>query len=82
MAGSTAGFIMYPNDTVRRLLQMQEKGANMQYRSAADCYVQVYKTQGIRRFYRGVGPYLLRMVPNAAIQFGCYESFKQMYHRR
>eukprot|EP00470_Lotharella_oceanica_P007670 CAMPEP_0170181798 /NCGR_PEP_ID=MMETSP0040_2-20121228/26033_1 /TAXON_ID=641309 /ORGANISM="Lotharella oceanica, Strain CCMP622" /LENGTH=95 /DNA_ID=CAMNT_0010426975 /DNA_START=44 /DNA_END=328 /DNA_ORIENTATION=+ len=31
MAGSIAGFSMYPNDTVRRLLQMQEKGTERRY---------------------------------------------------
>ena len=29
------------------------------------------KTGGIRRFYSGISTYLLRMVPNSAIQFWC-----------
>ena len=79
VAGTCAGLFMFPNDTVRRLLQMQGSDASFpqRYSSALDCWKQIYTEYGVARFYRGIGPYLLRMVPNSAIQFGTFEAIKQ-----
>jgi len=72
-AGAVAGLVMFPNDTIRRLLQMQGSGgAPIRYRSAWHCWVTVIHEEGVRRLFRGVFPYLIRMVPNSAIQFGVY----------
>jgi len=77
LAGSVAGLFMFPNDTVRKLLQMQgSDGAKQRYSSAFDCWRQTYRYGGIARFYRGVAPYVIRMMPNSAIQFGTYEFVK------
>mmetsp|Transcript_14075 Transcript_14075/g.16475 ORF Transcript_14075/g.16475 Transcript_14075/m.16475 type:complete len:325 (+) Transcript_14075:94-1068(+) len=81
LAGATAGFAVYPNDTVRRLLQMDASdsraGKGRKYSSAIDCWVKTYRHGGIERFYRGLLPYILRMAPNSAVQFGMYETLKQ-----
>lgn len=79
LAGATAGCVLYPNDTVRRLLQIQgTRGAEKVYSSALDCWRKTYASGGIRRFYRGIVPYLIRMAPNSAIQFGTYEYLKSL----
>lgn len=76
-AGTAAGMVMYPNDTVRRLMQVQvERGQQRKYRNMIDCYVKVYKEHGMQRFYRGLGPFLLRAIPNASIQFCMFEVFR------
>mmetsp|Transcript_25093 Transcript_25093/g.70894 ORF Transcript_25093/g.70894 Transcript_25093/m.70894 type:complete len:297 (+) Transcript_25093:281-1171(+) len=73
VAGAAAGISMFPNDTVRRLLQMQgAHGSKVLYSSAWDCWKTLYREEGVVRFFRGIGPYLIRMVPNSAIQFGMY----------
>jgi len=80
MGGTAAGLLTYPNDTVRRLLQLQgSKGTNTQYKGYIDCVRCVYKEAGIGRFYRGIGVNLLRMAPNTAIQFGVYEFLKSAF---
>ena len=81
LAGIVAGGFMYPNDTVRR--RMQVAGAmggaeDRMFTGPIDCARDTYRSGGIRRFYRGVTPYLIRMVPNAAIQFWVYETCKEM----
>mmetsp|Transcript_4258 Transcript_4258/g.6347 ORF Transcript_4258/g.6347 Transcript_4258/m.6347 type:complete len:290 (+) Transcript_4258:23-892(+) len=81
VAGTISGFVMYPNDTVRKILQMQERDGKSNFNGALDCYVRTFRNEGLSRFYRGVVPYLSRMIPNSAIQFGIYESFKQWYQR-
>lgn len=78
MGGLMAGLITYPNDTVRRLLQLQgSRGTSAQYSGYWDCVVQTYRNHGIGRFYRGIGINLIRMAPNTAVQFGTYELLKQ-----
>ena len=69
--------MLYPNDTVRRLLQIQgTPGAEQRFTSALDCWRKTYASGGLQRFYRGIIPYLIRMAPNSAIQFGTYEYLK------
>jgi hypothetical protein len=84
LAGCTAGLVMFPNDTVRKLMQMDGyhaapgiDGNTRPYSSAWDVWVRVYKQHGIRRFYRGLVPYMLRLVPGTAIQFGAYNELQK-----
>ena len=76
LAGTVAGFVMYPNDTVRKRLQIEPAGT---FRSAWHCYTETMREGGVPRFYRGVVPYLLRMIPNAMIQFATYDALKQHF---
>jgi Mitochondrial carrier protein len=85
IGGVTAGLITYPNDTVRRMLQLQgarhalheTAPAPAQFSGYWDCVYQTYRTQGIARFYRGLTINLIRMAPNTAVQFGTYEFLQQ-----
>lgn len=77
MGGVMAGLITYPNDTVRRLLQLQgSRGTSTRYSGYWDCVRQTYQKEGIARFYRGLTINIIRMAPNAAVQFGSYELLK------
>jgi Mitochondrial carrier protein len=85
--GIMAGLITYPNDTVRRLLQIQGSRSTCStlattqvvqlYNGYWDCVIKTYQQDGIKRFYRGATINILRMAPNTAIQFGSYELLKQ-----
>lgn len=76
--GVMAGLLTYPNDTVRRLLQLQgSRGTTAKYDGYWDCVRQTYRNEGFTRFYRGLTINLIRMAPNAAVQFGSYELLKQ-----
>ena len=73
-----AGLITYPNDTVRRLLQLQgSRGTSSEYTGYWDCVKKTYRAEGIARFYRGLIINIVRMAPNAAVQFGSYELLKK-----
>ncbi|GKY94801.1 hypothetical protein MPSEU_000445300 [Mayamaea pseudoterrestris] len=79
LGGVVAGTVMYPNDTVRRLLQVQgSRGTTSEYTGYWQCLKHVYQTQGLRRLYRGMAINLIRMAPNTAIQFGSYELLKDL----
>jgi hypothetical protein len=78
LGGVMAGLLTYPNDTVRRLLQMQgSRGTQHAFTGYWDCVGQTYRAHGIARFYRGLTINIIRMAPNAAVQFGSYELLKQ-----
>ena len=78
MGGVMAGFLTYPNDTVRRLLQLQgSRGTTTTYAGYWDCVRQTIRDHGVIRLYRGLTINVIRMAPNAAVQFGSYELLKQ-----
>ena len=78
LGGVMAGLITYPNDTVRRMLQLQgSRGTTTIYTGYFDCMKKVYVEHGIRRFYHGCLINIVRMAPNTAVQFGSYELLKQ-----
>lgn len=80
IAGAMSGLILYPNDTVRRLMQMQgsSNGTDIQYKNALDCWIKTFRNHGIRRFYHGLLPYMARIIPNSAITFGVFELVKPL----
>ncbi|KAH8055943.1 ATP:ADP antiporter [Aureococcus anophagefferens] len=71
-AGVAAGVLLYPNDTVRRQLQM---GRYDTYVGAARGLVAA---GGVRRLYAGLAPYLFRAGPGAAIQFATFGELKKL----
>jgi solute carrier family 25 phosphate transporter 23/24/25/41 len=85
--GVAAGLITYPNDTVRRMLQLQggrtssSSSPSAQRREAYagywDCVRRTVRRHGVARLYRGCSINLLRMAPNTAVQFGSYELLKR-----
>lgn len=79
VGGVAAGLVTYPNDTVRRLLQLQgSRGTVAQYRGYWDCVRQTVHQNGVARLYRGLTVNLLRMAPNTAVSFGTYELLQQL----
>lgn len=78
LGGVMAGLITYPNDTIRRMLQLQgSRGTNSHYSGYWDCARKTYQEQGIARLYRGLLVNTIRMFPNVMIQFGSYELLKR-----
>lgn len=78
LGGVLAGVITYPNDTVRRLLQLQgSRGTTHNFDGYWDCVRQTIRQHGIKRLYAGLTINLVRMAPNTAVQFGSYELLKQ-----
>jgi len=76
--GIMAGLITYPNDTTRRLLQLQGTTGSQTYDGYMDCVRKTYRAHGVARFFRGAGVNLIKMVPNCAVQFGAYEFLKEL----
>jgi solute carrier family 25 (adenine nucleotide translocator) protein 4/5/6/31 len=74
-----AGTMCYPIDSVRRRLMMQAgKSIDVKlYRNSLDCFRIVWKTEGMRGFFLGIGPNIVRSF-GGAILLVAYDSFKDM----
>ena len=69
-----AGGLTYPYQVVRARLQMYDAGIN--YKGARDVVVQIWKHEGWKGFYKGLGPNLLRVMPSTWVTFLVYERTK------
>ena len=74
-----AGAATYPYQVVRVRLQSYE--AESTYRGAVDAVVQTWKREGIRGFYKGLGPNLVRVLPSTCVTFLVYENTKWYLQR-
>ncbi|KAI7858339.1 mitochondrial carrier domain-containing protein, partial [Circinella umbellata] len=74
VAKLVAACITYPHEVIRtRLRQPAENGIH-KYTGLVQCLKLVAKEEGIGALYGGMTAHLLRVVPNAAIMFFCYEA--------
>ncbi|CDR87152.1 related to YIA6-Pvruvate transporter of the mitochondrial inner membrane [Sporisorium scitamineum] len=65
----------------RFMLQSVKDTSAKPYRHTGDAFVQIYKSEGLRGFYKGLLPSLFG-VSHVAVQFPLYESFKSLARRR
>jgi len=69
-----AGSITYPYQVVRARLQVYD--APVRYKGAMDVMQQVYRKEGMRGFYRGLTPNIVRVLPSTCVTFLVYENTK------
>jgi solute carrier family 25 carnitine/acylcarnitine transporter 20/29 len=78
LAGEMLWISSYPFDVVKSKMQCDGFGDKMQYKSMRDCFAQTYRAEGLRGFWRGVGPTLLRAMPVSAGTFATVEVTMRM----
>lgn len=74
LAGTSAVLLTFPNDTIRRRMQLQGSDSHpVRARHFLHCYSLILREEGVRALYRGMTATLLRSVPNTAIQFTAFD---------
>ncbi|EGC37201.1 hypothetical protein DICPUDRAFT_30670 [Dictyostelium purpureum] len=69
-----AAFSTYPHEVVRTRLREQVKpGTVSKYKTVLQTLYLVAKEEGLRGLFGGLGPHLIRVVPNSCIMFLTYE---------
>eukprot|EP00002_Diphylleia_rotans_P000666 TRINITY_DN10342_c0_g1_i1.p1 TRINITY_DN10342_c0_g1~~TRINITY_DN10342_c0_g1_i1.p1 ORF type:complete len:345 (+),score=65.21 TRINITY_DN10342_c0_g1_i1:121-1155(+) len=63
----------YPFQVVRSRLQQQIPSEPIRYQNSWDVINKTLKFEGMRGFYRGLGPNLVRVVPTSILTFVSYE---------
>ena len=69
LAGEALWLASYPFDVVKSKMQSDGFGPAMKYRGMSDCFRQTYAREGLRGFWKGIGPTLLRAMPVSAGTF-------------
>ncbi|KAL2816379.1 mitochondrial carrier domain-containing protein [Aspergillus cavernicola] len=67
-----AGSITYPYQVLRSRLQTYD--AHLAYRGVRDAIAQIWATEGVAGFYKGLGPNLFRVLPSTWVTFLVYEN--------
>ncbi|KAJ2628060.1 Pyrimidine nucleotide transporter, mitochondrial [Coemansia sp. RSA 1287] len=69
-----ASVVTYPHEVLRtRLRQPPDANGMVKYRGLVNSAKIIFAEEGMRGFYGGLTPHLLRTVPNASIMFLAYE---------
>lgn len=74
-AGGFSQTSTYPLEVLKTRLVLRKTG---QYKSIADAARQIYKTEGVKAFYRGYLPNMLSSIPCAGTGLAVYETFKKV----
>lgn len=69
LAGEALWLSSYPFDVVKSKMQSDGLGADQKYQSMRDCFAKTYRGEGLRGFWKGIGPTLLRAMPVSAGTF-------------
>ncbi|XP_058830866.1 mitochondrial thiamine pyrophosphate carrier-like [Topomyia yanbarensis] len=72
-SGSFAALIIMPLDVIRTRLVSQDPGRG--YKNTIQAVSVIYRLEGIRGLYRGLGPAMLQIAPLAGGQFMFYNLF-------
>jgi solute carrier family 25 folate transporter 32 len=75
-----SGLLMYPLTTVRTRLQQNQfvsEGEGEKYRGAREVVVRAWREEGVRGFYKGLGPNILKGIPQKGLYFYAYELIKE-----
>lgn len=73
LAGEALWLASYPLDVVKSQVQGDGFGKNARYKGAIDAARQTYQVHGIRGFFVGLTPTLLRALPASACTFASVE---------
>ncbi|KAI9304635.1 mitochondrial carrier domain-containing protein [Cunninghamella echinulata] len=78
VSGCIGATSVYPLNMIRTRLQAQgTPGHPYRYSSAWDAARKTYQIDGVRGFYRGLGPTLFKVVPSVSISYAVYEMSKR-----
>lgn len=84
ISGVFSSIIVCPLDVVKTRLQLKLTNHNINkkviaYRGFYDTFLRIWYEEGIRGFYRGLGPLVIGYFPSWAIYFTIYERCKNIY---
>jgi solute carrier family 25 folate transporter 32 len=83
LSKAVASTSAYPHEVLRSRLMAQRLSdpQEMRYKGVLDMIRRIAREEGLRGYYRGLLPNLLRTVPNAAITFTTYELIQRFLLR-
>lgn len=77
--GIVSSLVNQPIDTAKSRIQAAAKGEKA-YSGTIDCLAKMYQQGGIRAWYAGCGPRVMRLTIGQGIIFSCQEGFSDFLH--
>eukprot|EP00123_Amoebidium_parasiticum_P000907 comp11832_c1_seq1/m.6461 comp11832_c1_seq1/g.6461 ORF comp11832_c1_seq1/g.6461 comp11832_c1_seq1/m.6461 type:complete len:323 (-) comp11832_c1_seq1:644-1612(-) len=77
-AGAVSSVLTCPLDVIKTRMQNQGPVHPDPYKGIRDGMHKIYKSEGVRGFYRGLGPNLVALLPTWAVYFTAYETYKEI----
>ncbi|KAK8007383.1 hypothetical protein PG989_001373 [Apiospora arundinis] len=74
LAGEALWLGSYPFDVIKSKMQTDGFGKDQKYKTMRDCFAQTYRAEGMRGFWKGLAPTLLRAMPVSAGTFAVVEA--------
>ena len=69
-----ASILAYPHEVVRTRLRQEEVNGQRKYKSFFQTLFLIFREEGRKGLYAGLGTQLVRQVPNSSIMFMTYET--------
>lgn len=83
LAGGLAGMISwtstFPCDFVKSKMQADGNDGKFLYKGFTDCFIKNYRTGGVKTFFTGLGPTLLRAFPTNGVIFFVYNLVSKLF---
>lgn len=73
LAGEALWIASYPLDVVKSRMQTDGFGEKQKFKTMRDCFGQTWREGGMRGFWKGIGPTLMRAMPVSAGTFATVE---------
>ncbi|KAJ7945204.1 Calcium-binding mitochondrial carrier protein like [Quillaja saponaria] len=77
ISGALGATSVYPLQVIRTRMQAQPSNTSAAYKGMSDVFWRTLQNEGIRGFYKGLFPNLLKVVPAASITYLVYENMKK-----
>lgn len=81
-SGLAAKMGTFPLDLCKKKLQIVSDNPERTYSGIWDVLRQVYIREGVRGWFRGLAPSLLKTIPNSAVTFLVYQETRNVFLRR
>lgn len=84
VAGTAMACAMTPPDVVATRIYNQgvcQDGKGIYYSGIVDCAIKIFKTEGIRGFYKGFWPHYIRIGPHSALVFLFFDKLKALHDK-
>ena len=77
-SGTLSTLVTFPFDTVRRRMQIQgQHFAPDERLTGLQMFTTILRRDGLKSFYRGLTPEILKVVPMVGVMFSCYELLQE-----
>ncbi|XP_065075892.1 solute carrier family 25 member 35-like [Ochlerotatus camptorhynchus] len=84
VAGFFTSVLMSPCDVITTRMTNQgvsSTGKGLLYKNIFDCFVKIYRSEGVHGMYKGFVPLYVRVVPHSVLNLTFWDIFKKLYDR-